>query len=128
MTNREKNQILAKRMSARSDFAKDFIESIGDELFYDQFTGEFFKSNRVAILGAELAINRELHQNGSVSIDRFYNMLGVGPFAINPVYGWDLENDTNWIDIDKIYLENDRYVPTPYHLLAFIPEPEVLYG
>lgn len=126
MTNREKQKILAKRVSARSDFAKDFIDSVGDELFYDQFTGEFFKSNKAAILGAELALNRELNQNGIVSIERFYDMLGIGPFAIKPRYGWDIETDTNWIDIDKIYLEDDQYVPTPYHLLAFIPEPEVL--
>lgn len=126
MTNREKQKILAKRVSARSDFAKDFIDSVGDELFYDQFIGEFFKSNKAAILGAELALNRELNQNGIVSIEKFYDMLGIGPFAIKPRCGWAIEINTNWIDIDKIYLEDDQYVPTPYHLLAFIPEPEVL--
>ena len=36
-----------------------------------------------------------------IAVERFYDMLGIGPFAIKPRYGWDIETDTNWIDIDN---------------------------
>jgi len=95
----------------------DFIKNEPkDELFYDQFSGQFFMSNKSTILAAELAINRELDLNGICPVTVFYDIIGLD---FQGDYIWEAGN---WVDFDHIYVDNEDEYPF-YHLIVMIPEP-----
>lgn len=100
------------------DFVKDLP---GDEYFYDQFSGEFFKSNKATILAAEIVANRTLYLEGICPVQVYYDILGI---EFNEPYEWRLSNGVTWIDFDHIYVDYEDEYPF-YHLLAMCPEPEL---
>lgn len=120
MTSQEKMQIMSKRMLVKSGSSIAFAEGPGDGLYYDEFTGIFFKSNKSLILAAELAINHELHTIGIVWANTYYNILGIDIDL--PRYGWSTEI-TNWVDFDHTFMDREDPV---YHIIVPIPFPEAL--
>lgn len=61
---------------------------VDDTLFFDDYSGRFFWSNRVDVLQAEHEINRQLTLGGEVEINELYYYLGM---FNNPAYdaiGW----------------------------------------
>ena len=127
-----KSQILAKRNMARFEGRlKDFCNTSNalSELFYDQFSGLFFKSTTASILAAELAINRELASSLECPVAMYYDMLGIdySSLMLDQPYYWYIDDDTYWVDFDHVYIDSDIQHP-PYHLIAMIPEPTFMRG
>lgn len=126
-TNKEKMQILARRDMAKAErklaefLQNDFSKK--DHLFYDQFSGQFFKASKATILAAELAVNRTLVNEGECKASVYYNILGLDIPEYED-YIWKVNgNDfTTWVDFDHIYVDYEDEWPE-YHLIVMIPVP-----
>ena len=78
----------------RSEIAKD--KCTGDdalidddkELFYDFYSGRYFESTMEHVRWAEYEVNRALVVNGAVSINEFYDFLGLKPIDEYEPLGW----------------------------------------
>jgi hypothetical protein len=118
MTTREKLQMMARIQMAKEEIPQlEFIkDEPNDELFYDQFSGQFFRSNKATILAAELNINRELMLNGICPVSRFYDIIGLD---FQGDYIWEYGN---WVDFDHIFVDFEDGCDF-YHLIVMIPEP-----
>lgn len=127
-TNKEKMQILARRDMAKAErklaefLQNDFSKK--DHLFYDQFSGEFFKASKATVLAAELAVNRTLVNEGECKASVYYNILGLDVPEYTD-YIWkvnDGDNFLTWVDFDHIYVDYEDEWPE-YHLVVMIPVP-----
>lgn len=98
------------------------------ELFYDEFSDTYYWSNRVAILAAELAVNRRFQEEGYVPVSMYYDLVGnhSAPKEYQMHY-WtaDDPDDYYWIDFDHIFI-NAEDTPEGVHnchMIVFIERP-----
>lgn len=123
-TNKDRMQILARRDMAKAErklaefLQNDFAKK--DHLFYDQYSGEFFKASKATILAAELAVNRTLHSDGICPVSVFYGLIGIDNTSEAV---WKLDDNCVWVDFDHIFVDYEAEYPE-YHLIVMVPEPE----
>lgn len=127
--NKIKMSIMAKRLAVKKDFRNDFFLADPrdhEELFYDDFSDSFFKSTKQTVLGAELALNRELSDEGLAHLSTFYDLLMPNYPDEYRNYIWN-RSKTTWIDIEHIFVDEpfmaDEEFGVPYHLLVFTDLP-----
>ena len=124
LSSKDKMAIMAKRMFAKPENTISWLkDSPGKWVFYDQFSGKFFRSSRSLILAAELAVNRELATYGVAYYNTFCDVAGLHTDT-KKVYGWD-RGKLDWIDFDHILVENDP-TENPYYLIVMIPQPKII--
>lgn len=73
------------------------------ELFYDEFSGQYFQSTLESVLNAEYNINREIQMGGCAALCDFYADLGVEDYDDGGVLGWSEGGNfarywQSWID------------------------------
>lgn len=71
----------------------------GEQLCYDSVSGRYFKSTIEKIRQAENDINYRLNREDSVSLNEFYDLLGLDPIDIGDKIGWNLRDKTDLLDI-----------------------------
>lgn len=82
--------------NVRAEIAKDKYTGDGTlvddnkELFYDFYSGRFFESTREMVLWAQYETNRAMALNYGVSINEFYDFLGLEPIDGGDYLGWTL--------------------------------------
>jgi len=80
-------------------------------LCYDLFSKRYFTSTMAAVLNAQYHINRNLQLRGSVSINEFYEFLGIDKIENGDNIGWNIneliEDGTMWLDFDNGYTVMD---------------------
>ena len=74
------------------------ITDKGNTLCYDALSGRYFKSDIDRIKKAENAINKRLLNEMYISLNEFYEELGLGSTSIGDELGWNL--DDGLIDLD----------------------------
>lgn len=95
----------------REEIAKDkytgdgVLLDDGKELFYDFYSGRYFESTKERVLKAEYETNRALYVNYSVSLNEFYEALGIDPMPEYEDMGWSCGQIEemywhNWIEFD----------------------------
>jgi hypothetical protein len=95
----------------RAEIAKDkytgdnVLSDDNSKLFYDFFSGRYFESTMERVLKAEYEINRALYVNYSVSVNEFYEALGIMPMPEFEDMGWSCGQIEemywhNWIEFD----------------------------
>lgn len=95
----------------RAEIAKDKYTGDGvlvddnTKLFYDFFSGRYFESTMERVLKAEYEVNRALYVNYSVSVNEFYDALGIAPMPEFEDMGWSCGQIEemywhNWIEFD----------------------------
>lgn len=57
-------------------------------LFYDEFSKRYFNAKNEDILYAEYEINKLLNNNGVVSLNDYYNLVGLDPVDYGEYLGW----------------------------------------
>lgn len=99
-----------KEQAVREQIAKDKLEkdpvgnreviitAKGDTLCYDGIFGRYFKSDMETIKRAINEINRRIVVHGYVSLNEFYNEIGLSSTEIGDQLGWNI--DDAQIDID----------------------------
>jgi hypothetical protein len=74
-------------------------------LCYDLFSQRYFTSTMTAVLNAQYHVNRNLQLRGEVSINEYYDFLGIDKIENGDDIGWDMnefiEGGTAWLDFDN---------------------------
>ena len=96
----------------RSEIVKD--KYTGDEvlldddkeLFYDFFSGRFFESTKEAVLRAAYETNRAMYVDHAVSLNEYYEFLGLEPLPEYSELGWACTQIEemywhNWIEFEQ---------------------------
>ena len=88
---------------AKDKYDPDGIEIDKDkELFYDEFSGEYFQATMAQVLDAEYQLNRDIQTQGWATLDDYYNALGID-YDDGGVLGWSEGGNfarywQSWID------------------------------
>lgn len=78
----------------RGEIAKDKYSGDGSllddnkELFFDFYSGRYFESTKEAVMWAQYETNRAMYINGAVSLNEYYELLGLEPRAEYEDIGW----------------------------------------
>ena len=101
-------------MSGMSGFSNGttYLPHLDDSeccLFYDDHSRRYFNSTLAAVINAEYHINRNLQLRGWVSINEFYEFLGIDHIKGGEDVGWRLdsmyESGLTWLDFENEYIE-----------------------
>lgn len=67
--------------------------------FYDSYSNRYFESTISRVLGAEYHLNRNFMLGGNISLNDFYDFLGLEKVDGGDLIGWDMfYGDETWID------------------------------
>lgn len=103
----------------------------GKELFYDFYSGRYFRATKEDVLRAEYETNRKLYVDYSVGLNDFYEFVGLEPLAEYDEMGWccgqieemywhpwiDFDHEETPLDVDSE--GNDDLICTIIHM----PQP-----
>lgn len=89
----------------------DFDDCAEPELirtFYDNFSKRYFESTISKVIQAEYHLNRNLMLIGGVSLNNFYEFLGLEGTEAGENLGWSVNDELYWIDFDhhKLVLDD----------------------
>lgn len=95
----------------RSEIAKDKRDQSIEEgsdgvlLFFDFFSGRYFNRSMEQVIDAEYQLNRKFVHNDYVTLNEFYDLLGLDPVDFGDSLGWSIgagENFYNyqWVDFE----------------------------
>jgi len=94
-----------------SVYSSDLDSESEKILCYDLFSKRYFTSTMAAVLNAQYHINRNLQLRGSVSINEFYEFLGIDKIENGDDIGWSIdelmEDGIMWLDFDNGYAVMD---------------------
>ena len=99
------------------------ITGTGETLCYDEISGRYFKSDIEKLRKAENDLNHDLINEAWISLNHFYELIGLGPIKLGEDMGWLPDNlvelkfsarladdNTPCIVVDyKIDPKSDRY-------------------
>lgn len=69
--------------------------------FYDSFSKRYFESTINKVLQAEYHLNRNYTMAGAISLNDFYDFLGLTEIDCGDTIGWDIYNgEIYWIDFN----------------------------
>ena len=102
-----------------------------DILFYDEFSGRYFEAPVERVHAAEYKVNRELILRDYVSLNEFYEWLGLNPIAGGDILGWSrggnmAEYWQEWIDFAHHKVTMDDGLEC--FIISILAEPMEGYG
>lgn len=89
-------------------------------LFYDEYSNRFFQTTIEQVMNAEYHINRNFVLRGYVTLNEFYEFLGLEQTEYGSTVGWAVDDEMYWIDFNhrKALLDNETLeayiIETPY--------------
>ena len=100
------------------------ITKAGETLCYDHYSGRYFKSDIERIKKAANDLGRVMLNHGYVSLNDFYDELGLDHIPIGYDVGWSI--DDGFIDVDfSSHLADDG---TPCVVLDYVSAPKYGYS
>lgn len=105
----------------------DFGEGMEPEVtrtFYDSFSERYFESTIEKVIQAEYHLNRNFMLGGVVSLNDFYEFLGLEKTHLGDAVGWSYVNgDVYWIDFNhhRINLDDGMEI----YVIDLVFEPTV---
>lgn len=120
----------AQPITAGSYFANSCLDFGDDEeelLFYDVFSQRYFTSTLGKVLQAEYHLNRNFVLRGDVTLNEFYEFLGISGIDGCDNLGWNCcDGEMYWIDFDhKREVTEDGL---DVHFIEMIFEPGDIYS
>lgn len=123
-----------KEKEIRDEIAKDridkkpindtvFVSEKGNTLCYDSISGRYFKSDAEKIRKAENVLNRKLMGEAYVSLNDFYDLIGLPYTQIGFDLGWKFDGDMIEIEFSTCLNEDDQ----PCLVLDYSIEPKYDY-
>lgn len=74
-----------------------------ERLFYDAFSERYFTSTISKVLQAEYHLNRNFALcGGGVTLNHFYNLLGLDGIEEGDCIGWFVNDDMYWVDFNHM--------------------------
>lgn len=112
----------------RSLYEPDLDES-EKFLFYDYYSSRYFTSSIPAVINAQYHINRNLALKGEVTLNEFYEFLGLEEMEGGDEVGWNIDDLITggilWLDFENRYTELDDGLRCC--IISFMYDPESLY-
>lgn len=96
----------------------------GDTLMYDTLSGRYFKSSTNAIDRAVNLINKHLLNEHMMTVNDFYNEIGIPTIGAGCVIGWKSEKEMMELRYESDVDRNGN----PYIILSYSNRPEPLYN
>lgn len=91
------------------------------KIFYDMYSDRFFETTMSQVLHAEYHLNRTFNLRGYITLSEFYEFLGLESTQAHDVLGWEVNDDTYWVEF------NHRKVPSDdgleYYIIETMQEP-----
>lgn len=106
----------------------DILDANGEELFYDEFSGRYFKSTIYKVQRAQYDLNRELIMTECVPLNYYYELLGLPPIEGGDKLGWStsMNFDYYWqLWIDFSHSTFDLEDGTKCHKIWMLCEPSI---
>lgn len=111
---------------------EDILVFDGETLFYDEYSGRYFKSTIADVKDAEYKLNRNFALRGYCELNEFYEMLGIEPTDYGHTIGWnqymgETSYGYTWIDFNHQLEETEDGLE--YYVISypFIPTADFLY-
>lgn len=88
------------------------LDAASDKILcYDMISRRYFTSTFAAVLNAEYHINRNLQVKGEVSLNEFYEFLGLDLVEFGDVVWWDIcemrDREVVWLDFENSIAKMD---------------------
>lgn len=96
-------------------------------LFYEAYGERYFESTINRVLQAEMTLNRNFYLGGFVSVNDFYEYLGLEPFTGGDEIGWCVCDGYDCIDFDH-HREVFDEAPDGTHYEALVIDIDILPG
>ena len=98
----------------------------GFELFYDEFSGRFFRSTLLKVQSAQYEINRDLTLREWATINDYYDYLDIPYVDGGDVIGWSAaQNEQSywqtWVDFSNLKMVDDDGLE--YYIVRMYQEP-----
>lgn len=129
--NGEKNdtEIMAAVAFGRED---DIIMFEGDELFYDEYSGRFFKSTTPEVTNAFQTANELFIEDGFLELNELYSLLGIDDVEYGNYVGWGLyhehhERGCNWIKFKLTEAVTGNGMGVKYNSISYVTTPTASY-
>lgn len=105
---------------------EDIPQENGLELFFDEFSGRFFRSTLEKVQRAQYEINRDLTLRDWATIDEFYDYLGIPHVDGGDVIGWSTSMNgemywQTWVDFSNVKMVDDDGLE--YYIVRMFQEP-----
>lgn len=103
-----------------------FDSSSGNVLVYDDMEDRYLEITMLDLVDAEYQLNKAFTANGKVSLNDFYELIGLEPTANGEEFGWDIETVYDdigycWIEIEhELVLQGSE---PPYYILRYEAPP-----
>lgn len=104
-------------------------------LFYDEFGHRFFEATVPEVLNAEYHVNRQMAISGVVSVNEFYEYLGLETNSFADAVSWWYDEFLEsglmpWVDFNHrpVKIEDGRDAGLEYISIRFVDEPTVNYS
>ena len=116
------------KLSSTTGWSTDTLDFDVDEekrLFYDSYSERYFESTISRVLQAEYHLNRNFSIGGNVSVNMFYDFLGLEPVENGDINGWDADGGIVWVDFNHrtVVLEEDGNLECNVIDFVFTPWP-----
>lgn len=93
-----------------------------ERLFYDEFSGRYFDSTIGRVLQAEMHLNRNFSIGADVTVNDFYDLLGLEHIENGDKLGWYACDGLCWIDFNHKTVTMDDGLEVCSIEMVFYPE------
>ena len=107
---------------------EDIIIFDGDELYYDEFSGRWFKSTKQEIDMAEQFINEVFNTSGYCELSVYYDQLGLNEVEYGNLLGWSQHMGHSTYGYTWIHIKYEDKVSEcgiPYTSISFPFRPTI---
>jgi hypothetical protein len=105
----EETDISAQKAIVKERYDKSPVFVTGEyHLFYEYNYGEFFERSRADVLSAEHQLNLKFATDGYVSLNDFYDILGLEKSDVGDTFGWVFDDEfygSPWLDFKHELVE-----------------------
>ena len=91
----------------------------GDTLCYDAICGRYFKSSIEKLKSALNELNMELVQDGYVSLNQYYDLIGLPDGILGDDLGWSINDNHSTVQLDLSAQLTKDEAQTPCMVVAF---------
>lgn len=110
----EKKDVDIRQAVAQDKLKKQPVENTeviitqsGDDLCYDAFSGRYFKSSVTRLEQAANEVNSNLYSFNYVSLNTFYDLIGLDSVKIGDQLGWSIDQGMLKLDLYTQLASND---------------------
>lgn len=116
------DEAIAKDRIEKNPISKNeiFITGDGDTICYDSISGRYFTSNIDKLKKIENELNRRLIDEMYISLDDFYDEIGLAHTKLGNQLGWNVDRGLIELHFSAQLAENDRpCIVVDYHIAPY---------